>query len=604
MGIDDPAALGQKVENNSGLIVLLLAAAIFLGCIYSPPHLMDDVDAVQAQISRNMLQSGDWVTTRLNGIAYLEKSPLGYWLSAISYSIFGVKDWAGRLPLALSVVLLCFVMYRFGSWAFGKQAGFYSGIVLSTSVGLYLFTRIIIPDAILTLTISVALWAFLRALEPDEARPRLWAYIVGVCFGLGLLLKGLIAMVFPIGAGFFYLLFTRQLFRRETWGRLRPGSIVLIMAVIAVPWYVLATLRNPPYSAFSLHSGPGQYHGFFWFYFMNEHVLRFLNLRYPHDYNTVPRPLFWLFHLLWLFPWSMYGGSVVGLNYRPVDRAGRVRLMALCWIGVVLVFFTLSTTQEYYSMPTYSAFALLLGSGIATQNKWVRRGSVAVAVVAAVSLAVIAVILFKVRALPMPGDIASALSQHPEMYTLSLGHMGDLTLQSFAYLRLPLAMAGIAMLIGVLGVRRPIFAAALMMLIFFHAARVAMITFDPYLGSKPLADALEAAPPGKLIEADTYYAFSSVFFYTNRTALLWNGRRDNLEYGSYAPGAPQVFIDDARFQHLWCSPERYYLLADHEDLPHIEALVGRSMVQVVKESGGKYLLSNQPYSPIDYRRGL
>jgi len=225
------------------------------------------------------LQEADSGTARLDGIAYLEKSPLGYWLSAISYSIFGVKDWAGRLPLALSVVLLCFVTYRFGTWAFGKQAGFYSGIVLSTSVGLYLFTRIIIPDAILTLTISVALWAFLRALEPDEARPRYWAYIVGVCFGLGLLLKGLIAMVFPIGAAFFYLLFTRQLFRRETWQRLRPISIVLIMSAIAVPWYVLATLRNPPYFEFSLHSGPGQYHGFFWYYSMNEHALRFLNLR-------------------------------------------------------------------------------------------------------------------------------------------------------------------------------------------------------------------------------------------------------------------------------------------------------------------------------------
>src|SRR5215831_10759256 len=211
---------------------------------------------------------------------------------------------------------------------------------------------------------------------------------------------------------------------------------------------------------------------------MNEHVLRFLNLRYPRDYNTVPRPLFWLFHLLWLFPWSLYAASVVGLNFRPVDRAGRARLMALCWIGVVLVFFTLSTTQEYYSMPTYPAFALLLGSGIAAQNKWVQRGSKAIAVIAAIALAVIAVVLIKVWNLATPGDISSALAQHPEMYTLSLGHMGDLTLQSFAYLRLPLALAGVAALVGVLGFRRPVFASALMMLIFFHAARVAMITFD------------------------------------------------------------------------------------------------------------------------------
>src|SRR5215471_17775742 len=605
MGFDDSsAALVAKMKNRRGTVVVLLAAAIFLGCIYSPPHLMDDVDAVQAQISRNMLQSGDWVTARLDGVAYLEKSPLGYWLSATSYRIFGVHDWAARLPLALAVIALCFVTFRFGSWAFGKDAGFYAGIALSTSVGLFLFTRMIIPDAILTLTVTIALWSLLRALDPDEPRRWIWPYLIGICFGLGLLLKGLIAMVFPIGTAFFYLLITRQLFSVETWRRLRPVSIAGIMALIAVPWYLLATLHNPPYFEVSMHSGPGQYHGFFWFYFINEHVLRFLNLRYPRDYNTVPRLWFWLFHLLWLFPWSLYGAAALRLNYKPSDRSGRTRLLAVCWIAVVLVFFTFSTTQEYYSLPTYPAFALLLGCAISSGGVWIRRGTKAIIAVATIALAVILVILWQVWNLPTPGDISTALVQHPEMYSLSLGHMGDLTLQSFAYLRLPLAMAGAAALVGVLGVRRPVFASALMMLMFFHAARVAMITFDPYLGSKPLADALEAAPPGKLIEADTYYAFSSVFFYTNRTALLWNGRRDNLEYGSYAPDAPRMFIDDARFQQLWCGEERYYLLADHEDLPHVKSLTGDSMLHVVKESGGKYLLSNQPYSPIDYRRGL
>ena len=109
MESNDSSSVGPKVENARSSIIVLLAAAIFLGCIYSPPHLMDDVDAVQAQISRNMLESGDWVTARLNGIAYLEKSPLGYWLSASSYLIFGVHDWAARLPLALAVIALCWV---------------------------------------------------------------------------------------------------------------------------------------------------------------------------------------------------------------------------------------------------------------------------------------------------------------------------------------------------------------------------------------------------------------------------------------------------------------------------------------------------------------
>src|SRR5262249_20838118 len=222
-----------------------------------------------------------------------------------------------------------------------------------------------------------------------------------------------------------------------------------------------------------------------------------------------------------------------------------------------------------------------------------------IGVVAVVGFGVIAAILAKVWSLPTPFDISTALVQHPEMYTLSLGHMGDLTLQSFAYLRLPLAIARLAALVGCAGIflfrydnRRPFFAVAVMMLIFFHAARIAMITFDPYLGSFPLADSLQKAPPGKLIEADAYYAFSSVFFYTNRRALLWNGRRDNLEYGSYAPGAPQVFIDDARFKQLWCGDERNYLLASDGDLGHVGEVVGGDRVHIVKESGGKYLLSN------------
>lgn len=562
---------------------------------------MDDVDAVQAQISRNMLESGDWVTARLNGVAYLEKSPLGYWLSATSFSIFGVRDWASRLPLQLAVIALCGITLQFGAWAFGRAAGFYSGLVLSTCIGLFLFTRIIIPDAIITLTITVALWSFLRALDRNEPRPRLWTALLGLCLGLGLMLKGLIAIIFPIGAAFVYLVVTRQLFSRETWRKVRPVSVFLIMAAVAVPWYILATLRNPPYFDFTMQSGPGQYRGFFWFYFINEHVLRFLGQRYPRDYNTVPRVWFWLFHIIWLFPWSLYGGAVFGLTFKPKDRAGQTRLLAVCWIGVVLMFFSFSTTQEYYSMPAYPALALLLGSAISTGNDWVQRGTKAIAVVSAAAAAVIAAILWNVWNLPAPGDISSALVQNPEMYTLSLGHMGDLTLESFAYLRLPLILAGIAALAGAVGMfvwrrdkSRPFLAAALMMVLFFHAARIAMVRFDPYLSSQPLAEALNNAPPGKLIEADAYYAFSSVFFYTNQRALLWNGRVDNLEYGSYAPGAPQTFIDDKEFARVWNSDERYYLLSSEKNLPRVRELAARTGVHVVKASGGKYLLTNLP----------
>jgi 4-amino-4-deoxy-L-arabinose transferase-like glycosyltransferase len=579
--------------------VALVAAAIFLGCILSPPSLMDDVDAVQAQIARNMLASGDWVTARLDGIVYLEKSPLIYWLIAISYKIFGAFDWAARIPVALASIGLGWLTAAFGAWAFGKRAGLHAGLAVSTCIGLFLFTRILIPDVMLTAMIALSMWAFLRCLDEEEQRPRMWAWVMAAGLGVGLLLKSAIALVFPGAAAFLYLLFTRQLFSRTVWRRLHPWSGLAIMLVIAAPWHVIATLRNPPYFDFTMRSVPGEWHGFLWFYFMNEQVLRFLNLRYPRDYNTVPRLYFWLFHLLWLFPWSVYFPAIAKLKFRPLDRAGRTRLLALCWTGFLLVFFTFSTTQEYYSMPCYPALALLLGSAMAEGGDWVRRGTRVLAAVAGLAAVACIAILIAVRGVPSPGDISQALSRNPGAYTLSLGHMEDLTLDSFAYLRLPLALAAIAFLIGALGNlraigRRAFLATALMMVVFFHAARLAMVVFDPYLSSRPLATALDHAPRGTLVVDHHYYTFSSIFFYTNRTAWLLNGRFNNLVYGSYAPGAPNVFLNDAEWRDLWLGERRSYIVANDEQRPRFEKLVGEGALYTVAESGGKMLLTNQP----------
>jgi hypothetical protein len=562
---------------------------------------MDDVDAVQAQIARNMLQSGDWVTARLDGVAYLEKPPLIYWMMAASYRIFGVHDWSARIPLALSIILLCWVTYKFGRWAFGEEAGFYAGLSLSTCIGLFLFTRILIPDAMLTLSITTAIWAWLRLLEPEEQSRTRWVWLLGASLGIGLLLKGLIAIVFPILAAVFYMIATRQALAWSAWKKLNLPLAIVIALVIAVPWHVLAMLRNPPYFAFSMHSGPGEYRGFFWFYFFNEHILRFLNLRYPRDYNTVPRPLFWLLNLLWLFPWSAYLPAAVKLSYKPSTLAGRVRLMALCWIGVVMVFFTFSTTQEYYSMPIYPALALLIGSAMVEGGSWVRHGTRVLIGLCGILFVVLAALLTMSWKLPAVGELSQALTQNPEMYTLSMGHMSDLTLAAFAYLKLPLAVAALAFGLGLvllLGWRanrgKTALALALVMILFFQAARIALVRFDSYLGSYPLAVSLQQSPPGQLIEANAYYAFSSVFFYTNRTALLWNGRENNLEYGSYEPGAPQVFIGDEQLVPLWTGASRYYLLTYGSEVPKLEKLVGKGNVHVVRENAGNYLLTNQP----------
>jgi hypothetical protein len=445
--------------------------------------------------------------------------------------------------------------------------------------------------------------------------------VLAASLAVGVMLKGLLVLAIVGGASVVYLALIRRLFSRQTWRQLHVFRGALIFLAIAAPWHVLAIRRMPPYFDLTLRSGPAQYHGFFWFYFMNEHVLRFLGTRYPRDYNTVPRLAFWLLNLLWLFPWSFYLPAAFKLDYRQADRGSRTRLLALCATLFLLVFFTFSTTQEYYSLPIYPSLALLLGCALAagedpgplggnsnspewldrvnwrSRSNWLNRGRIALGWVAAAAALVIAGLLVAVRKVPAVGDISGVLRQNPSAYTLSLGHLGDLTIQSFAYLRAPLAVAGGAFLIGAAGSwllsgRRAIFAQMAMMVIFFHASRMALTVFDPYLGSRPLAEALLRAPQGRLIVDGAYYPYSSVMFYADRTALLLNGRKNNLEYGSLAPGAPDVFPDDQEFSQLWSTGGRCYLVTDATQMARLRKLVGEANLHPVAESGGKLLLTN------------
>ncbi|HEY6447083.1 MAG TPA: glycosyltransferase family 39 protein, partial [Acidobacteriaceae bacterium] len=166
-----------------------------------------------------------------------------------------------------------------------------------------------------------------------------------------------------------------------------------------------------------------------------------------------------------------------------------------------------------------------------------------------------------------------------------------------AYLRVPLFLAGIAFLIGTFRCARSngrgtMIAIGVMMVLFFQAARLALVAFDPYLSSRPLAEALLRSPSGKLIVDHHYYTFSSIAWYTGRNELLLNGRWNNFEYGSNAPDVPDVFLDDAKLAQLWRQPQRYYLVAKDDQIPRFDSLLGASHVQQLLSSGGKVLLTN------------
>ena len=181
-----------------------------------------------------------------------------------------------------------------------------------TCTGVFLFTRILIPEALLSLFLCVALYAFLLALDPTKnlsSRPKsapfadaverpaasaIYPYILWTALALAVLTKGLIALVFFFGTALVYLALTGTW---KHWRRLKPFSGFALFLLIVAPWHILASLRN---------TGGSDGHGFFWFYFINEHFLRFLGRRIPRDYNKLPGYLYWLLHAVWLFPWSLF----------------------------------------------------------------------------------------------------------------------------------------------------------------------------------------------------------------------------------------------------------------------------------------------------------
>ena len=564
---------------------------------------MDDVDGTQGQLPRNMIQMGDWVTGHLDGVIFLDKAPLKYWMTVLLYKALGAHDWVARIPNALAVLSLTLLLYYIGCWAKAAKAGYYAGLVFGTSIGLFLFTRIVIPDVILTLVIALGLWAFLRVTEEEDEKKELpWPYVFFASMGCAVLLKGLIGLVFPLSIAFFYLAAMRKLTDRPMWSRLRIVPGLLLFLAIALPWHILAILRNPPYFDLTLHAGDNfghQFHGFFWFYFINDQVLRFTNSRWPRDYNTVPRIWFWLYHLIWFFPWSFLLVNTRLRQFSQTSRLGRLQILCLIWIGVIMLFFTFSTTQEYYSMPIYPALAILIG--VAMTSEW-KGGMVASRFAGAVTGAAFLASIYLLTGswhLPTPGDISDALSNNPDVYTLSLGHMADLTFAAFAYLRAPLAMAAAAFLAGTISlwIRKKELRYAgvvLMLVIFFQAARLAMVTFDPYLSSYPEAAALNRLPKGTLIFNGQYYDYSAIPFYTDYAPLLLNGQYFNLEYGSYAPGAPHVFIDNQQFTDLWIGSKLMYVVTYQEKLGDLQKLVGADHLHFIMRRGGKELLTNQP----------
>src|SRR5205807_6263235 len=432
-------------------LVVLAWLIIYAGSLFQPP-LLDDADTVHAEAAREMVQHQDWVTLHINdGFRYLEKAPLMYWIVAASFKLFGVHDWSARLPIALGVLALLLVVYRLGRRVYGEEGGLCSALALATGFGPFIFTRILIPDMLVGLWLALG-FDFLLTTLAQEKPSRWLCWGIAATMALNVLSKGLIGLVFPIGTMVVYLALTRNL--RHLF-KLRLVSSFLVFLAIAAPWHLLAGFYNP---------AQGQARGFFWFYFINEHLLRYLNKRYPNDYDTVPLLLFWGLMLLWLMPWTAF--ILQALHQVPHRisewRAGlterqRGTLLFALWMLLVLLFFSFSSRQEYYVIPGVPGLALLIGGWLgretvsAPSSSEQRSGRISSAVLMAVGIiACVVAVTLAVQSQTPPAnyDIAELLKKNPEAYKLSFGHFLDLTPQAMGAFKVPLLVTGIAFALG------------------------------------------------------------------------------------------------------------------------------------------------------------
>jgi 4-amino-4-deoxy-L-arabinose transferase-like glycosyltransferase len=331
-------------RNKTFTWTLLIAFAIVLLYVLGARTLVPPDEGRYAEMAREMFASGDWVTTRLNGIKYFEKPPLQTWMNALSFTLFGLGDWQARLWTGLCGLLGVVLTGVAGTRVFGARIGFYAALVLGSSFYWVACSQIDSLDMGLSGMMTVALCALLIAQRDDASgsERRNWMLVCWAGMALSVLSKGLIGLVLPGGVLVFYTIFSRDW---AIWKRLHIVKGLILFFLIATPWFVLVGLKNPE-----------QPH----FFFVHEHFDRFLKKEHHREAAWY---IFFVLLAAGSVPWvGVLVQSLIGAVRRDGETTKfRPRLMLLVWVAFITLFFTKSNSKlPGYILPVFPAVALLV----------------------------------------------------------------------------------------------------------------------------------------------------------------------------------------------------------------------------------------------------
>jgi 4-amino-4-deoxy-L-arabinose transferase-like glycosyltransferase len=559
--------------NNRWLVLLLLGLElpIFLLGLGSPA-LYDPHESLYAEIAREMVVRGDWLTPHLNGTRYLDKPPLFYWLIAVSYTVFGVSEFSARLPIALAGLGGVLVTWGIGRHLFDSRSGALAGLVLTTSVGYFVFSRQLLPDMVFACFTTLSFYAFLCATEEGRAREP-WSLLAYLCLALAVMTKGFVGL-FPLVvlatygllSGSFHAL--REL--RSVWGG-------LLFSLLIVPWHLIMGW---------------QHEGYFWHYFANEHFLRFLGRRHPIDFISLPLPIFSLVLFLWLLPWSPYLALAIPRQWpqlgKPFPREDAGYLLMLLWAGMFLLFFALSRARlPQYCLPAMPALALLIGMSL--DKRYTGRISSTTGLLIATA---ISALLPALALLLLPAYVGQyhqlglsdrAVSLIRVVFGLMVG-ASALALLSFARSRW---LGGLASLtVGMVAA--------------FYCTHQVLLQLQPFQSSQGLAKLIAADPrPGGRIVLEVekddpfeYEKIAGLVFYTGQSIDLLR-RKTPPEPSLPLKPTERFLLSETEFRQLWTSSEKVYLVTD-SFLDGDGILDQQSTFAVMGQLGNRWLVSNRP----------
>ena len=542
------------------LAILTLLLGILFFSTNSIRPLANPDEGRYTEIPREMLENGDWVTPRLNGVLYFEKPPLFYWTQALALKAGGLNEASARFGPALFALLGCLATYLAGKTLFGRETGLASSLILGTSLLYFAMSQLVIIDMAVSVLIASALLIFITTVKLPRGRERhIRCAAFFALLALAVLAKGLIGIVIPVAVIFLWTLVFSQ------WKRILPfyplTGLTLFLA-ISVPWHVLAWQANPEFA---------------WFYFVNEHFLRYLTR--GHD-RYQP---FWFFLAILpvaLIPWIGFLPQAIG---RFLDggwkriKARETEGFLVIWTLFVLIFFSASDSKLIpYILPLFPALALIIGKSVALDIARADFSRLRLGVGTIGTIALLLAIAFPWTAIHKADRVASSALTWS---LIASGILAVAAILSFVALRRPFKGDRLSL---------PLAATAA-----FYVVLNPLATAFRNDSTKEICNYLQSSgiSPGDVYSFLDYH--QDIAPYMNSQVNVAACEPEEQLFGRSIETDTANWLDSATFLHQWRSEKPMFAIATSRHTRDFRAKHPEWEGHIVKESNQYLLLANE-----------